>query len=136
MKKELKMIIQELAEIQIQAFLLLEKDPGYLTDKELQDLFRISHNSKELYEAIQKRINFWLSVKAEPEILRELYSEYQWGICVHILFTMEEEWVQTNPDGVIALWELLDDIYAKFHPEIRLFTWLQQNKFARSYQKS
>lgn len=135
MKKELKMIIQELAEIQIQAFELLKKDSTILNDKELSMILGVKAGSLTHYH-INKRIRIWEAIRNNPELLRQISSEYQWGICVHILFTMEEEWVQINPDGVIALWELLDDIYAKFHPEIRLFTWLQQNKFARSYQKS
>ena len=38
---------------------------------------------------------------------------------------MEETWVQTNVDGVIAMWDLFDEMYKKFHPEIKLI-WLPQ----------
>ena len=119
------MIIKELAEIQIQAFELLKKDSTLLEDKDLSMLLRVKVGALTHYH-INKKIRIWKSIQNNPELLRQISSEYQWGICVHILYTMEEEWVQDNADGVIQLWELLDNIYKKFHPEIKLL-WLQQS---------
>lgn len=122
MKKELKTLIQELADIQITSFEKLKAVPNSVDQYQLNEL--IEFNNNDILEVLDRRIRYWQFIKEMPEAITEI-PEYQLGICVHILFVMEETWVQTNVDGVIAMWDLFDEMYKKFHPEIKLI-WLPQ----------
>jgi hypothetical protein len=122
MKKELKTLIQELADIQITSFEKLKAVPNSVDQYQLNEL--IEFNNNDILEVLDRRIRYWQFIKEMPEAITGI-PEYQLGICVHILFVMEETWVQTNVDGVIAMWDLFDEMYKKFHPEIKLI-WLPQ----------
>lgn len=124
MKIELQKIIKELASIQITAFQKLKANPNSVDQHQLNEL--IEFNDQDIQEVLDSRIRYWKLIQDMPEAIVGI-PEYQWGICVHILYTMEETWVQENVDGVNALWDLLDDMYKKFHPEIKLI-WLPQRK--------
>lgn len=117
MKKELKEIIQELAQIQIEAFLQLKASPDSVDQYQLNQL--IEYGDNDVIEVLENRIKYWKLIQEIPEAIMGI-PPYQLGVCTHILFTMEETWVQNNPDGVIALWDLFDNMYQKFHPEIKL----------------
>lgn len=120
MKKELKEIIQELAQIQIEALLQLKASPYSVDQYQLHQL--IEYGDNDIIEVLENRIKYWKLIQEIPEAIMGI-SPYQLGVCTHILFTMEETWVQNNPDGIIALWDLFDIMYQKFHPEIKLL-WL------------
>lgn len=122
MKKELKTLIQELADIQITSFEKLKAVPNSVDQYQLNEL--IEFNNNDILEVLDRRIRYWQFIKEMPEAITGI-PEYQLGICVYILFVMEETWVQTNVDGVIAMWDLFDEMYKKFHPEIKLI-WLPQ----------
>ena len=125
MKKELKEIIKELAQIQIEAYQRLKADPASVDQYQLNQL--IEFNDQDVIEVLESRIRYWELIKKLPNAIHGI-SSYQLGVCTHILFTMEETWVETNVDGVIALWDLFDELYKKHHPEINLL-WYQPNKF-------
>ena len=120
MINELKMLIPELAEIQIEAFKKLKAAPNSVDQYQLNQL--IEFNNEDVQEVLDRRIRYWELIKKMPALINGI-PEYQLGICMHILFTMEEIWVQKNPDGVNAMWDLFDKLYLKFHPEIKLI-WL------------
>lgn len=122
MKKELQQIIQELAKIQIEAFTQLKANPNSVDQYQLNQL--IEFNNQDVQEVLDSRIRYWKLIHDMPEAIVGI-PEYQLGVCTHILFTMEETWVQTNVDGVLALWDLFDNMYKKFHPEVNLL-WLQK----------
>lgn len=119
------MILTEIANIQVQAFnLIQEQGMGVIVQE--YDLERFLQNPKQgIEEAIQEHITFWDTLKVFPGKVYELNS-YQVSICAHILFTMESEWVQKNPEGVVQCWELIDELYRKHHPETQLL-WKLQN---------
>lgn len=120
MINELKMLIPELAEIQIEAFKKLKVAPNSVDQYQLTQLIEL--NNEDVQEVLDRRIRYWELIKKMPGLIKGI-PEYQLGICMHILFTMEETWVQHNPDGVNAMWDLFDELYQKFHPEIKLI-WL------------
>lgn len=124
MKKELKEIIKELAQIQIEAYQKLKADPASVDQYQLNQL--IEFNDQDVIEVLESRIRYWELIKKLPNAIQGI-SSYQLGVCTHILFTMEETWVEINVDGVIALWDLFDELYKKHHPEINLL-WYQPNK--------
>lgn len=123
MKKELQQIIRELAQIQIEAFQKLKANPNSVDQYQLNQL--IEFNDQDVQEVLDARIRYWELIHQMPEAIVGI-PEYQLGICTHILFTMEETWVQTNVDGVLALWDLFDQMYKRHHPEINLI-WLPKN---------
>lgn len=128
MIKELKTLIKELANIQIEAYTKLKASPKSVDQYQLNKL--IEFNNNDIIGVLESRIRFWEFVKEYPEAL-EGVSEYQLGVCTHILFTMEETWVQHNADGVIAMWDLFDKMYKKFHPEVKIL-WLPKRKLSRT----
>lgn len=85
----------------------LDCPPGYEEDKQI------------LLEEAQARLEAYKYMKDYPSMIQAL-SEYQLYICSHILFRMEEEWVQDNPEGVTKTWELLFKHIDKFHPSLTL----------------
>lgn len=125
MKKELKQIIQELAAIQIEAYTRLMANPDSVDQYQLNQL--IEFNQDDVIEVLEARIRYWKTVQNLPQLIKGI-SPYQLGVCTHILFVMEETWVQDNVDGVLALWDLFDELYKKHHPEINLLKWYQPNK--------
>lgn len=117
MKNELKQIIKELAQIQIDAFTTLMAEPDSVDQYQLNKLIEFDNN--DIKEVLESRIRYWKFIQDTPEAIIGI-PPYQLGVCTHILFTMEETWVQDNADGVIALWDLFDNLYKKFHPEVNL----------------
>lgn len=117
MKNELKQIIKELAQIQIDALTNLMAEPDSVDQYQLNQL--IEFNNDDIKEVLVHRIRYWKFIQDIPEAIMGI-PPYQLGVCTHILFTMEETWVQDNADGVIALWGLFDNLYKKFHPEVNL----------------
>lgn len=53
-----------------------------------------------------------------PNLMVNMLSENQLGICIHILYRMEDFWMnQYSQREVQNAWEILLNAQAKFHPE-------------------
>ena len=115
MKKELKIIIQKLSSIQIEALKNLYNHPDSVDQYNLRKY--IGFTRGDILDTIHSRIKYWEFIHNNPEAIKGI-SEYQLGICSHIGFIMEEEWVKDYPSGVLDFWELIDKLYKNYHPEL------------------
>lgn len=122
MDKETKDIIKLIAGIQIESLTSIKKE---LVEKEcLEDFYSLLRNLLEISEediliSLDKHIQLYIDIESVPGLINIL-SEYQMMICSHILFRMEDEWLQTNSQGVMGCWELFRKAQLKFHPELTL----------------
>lgn len=123
MKPTTKDIISKIADIQIEALSnickniqtipgdllaeFLDCPPGYEGDKDI------------MLEETHARLEAYKFMKDYPSMIQSL-SEYQLYICSHILFRMEEEWIQDNPEGVSETWNILFKNIDKYHPSLTL----------------
>jgi len=106
-------IIRNIAEIQVSALESLSRD-SYNT-KLLDDLI-----SKDDYESVRDElIDLYKQMVEMPQLIK-LLNEYQLGVCVHILYRMEDEWLLENGEGVYGVWHILFELQGKFHPEYKL----------------
>ena len=125
MNNNLKQVIQNIAEIQLEALKRIQKDPRQYDNFGLVQFIQ----SSEIDSTIQNRIDYWERVYSLPCYFKTL-DQYQLGICSHILFTMESEWVQANPEGVLECWDLIDNCFNRHHPEVKLLNldlWKRKN---------
>lgn len=125
MNNNLKQVVQNIAEIQIAALQRIYQDPSNL--EFVKDLF--SEEKNLFRDLVKAKIRYWEDVMVEPTLIKNL-SQYQLGICTHILYVMEDEWLRDNPEGVIDCWELFDSLYTSTHPEIKLLNldvWKRNN---------
>jgi hypothetical protein len=126
MKKETKLILQNIAQIQIKALESLEQNPEGV-DYLHFELLGINDLDIDILSVIRDRIQFWKNLESNPSLILTL-NEYQLGIVMHILYSMEEEWLQlgeTNAyftidaaTGINDTWKILDSMYKRFHPEV------------------
>lgn len=120
---ELNKIIYEIANIQLRALKILQKDPHQIS---YDNLSRYIYDwGTSIQRELQNRIDFWEKVQKLPHTFKQV-DEYQLGLSSHILFTMESEWVKENAQGVTECWELIDNLYQQYHPETQ-FIWKLQN---------
>lgn len=111
-------ILLAIAEIQVKALCNLY-DHRNEVDKNL--IFKYVESVSEDYgRSINRVLNiyqqFFTSRFSEKYV--ELLSEYQLGVCIHILYRMEEQWIKKYTQREVnAAWEILFKAQAKFHPE-------------------
>lgn len=114
---ELNQIIYEIANIHLTALRKLIEDPHQIGYDYLSRYIRNWGSS--ITRELGNRINFWEKVQKLPHTIKQV-DEYQLGVSSHILYVMEEEWVQNYPEGVVKCWELIDSIYKSYHPETQI----------------
>lgn len=121
MDKETKDIVRLIAGIQVDALSNLKQeviDENPFPDKEM--LFKLLNiQDGDILDALNNRINIYTEMVETPQLIGIL-DEYQLYICSHILFKMEDEWINDNSQGVINTWSLLRKYTSKFHPELTL----------------
>lgn len=117
MDQNCKDIIINIAEIQIEALKIIQKDPQDVDHDLLCKYLQVTE--EEILTETQNHIRLYEDVKKYPQLVNTL-TEYQLSICQHILFRMEQEWLLTNSEGVYAAWAVLFEADKKFHPEINI----------------
>lgn len=123
MEKEVQDIIKKIANIQIEATKRIQKDPQDNDTELLQNLLKVEYEEEAFIEDVirvaKDREEVYTNILDNPNLIKGL-DEYQLHICSHILFRMEDEWINDNVDGVIGTWSLLNKLIGKFHPEFKL----------------
>jgi len=127
----MKDIVKRICNIQIEALnRIITKyevtDDSDLDEPLLTDLFQITVKPDDIkyLRALIKNsandvINFYKEVRQNPSLL-SMANEYQLLLCSHILFKMEDQWINDNPYGVYDTWKLIHKAMVKFHPEYTL----------------
>lgn len=121
MKTETKAILNKIVDIQIQALQELQKNPDSV-DYLHFGLLGINDIEIDILKVIEERIRFWEKIKENPTLILTL-DEYNLGICMHILYQMEDEWMAKGGTlevvyGVNDVWNIFDSMYKRFHPEV------------------
>lgn len=116
-----KKVLWEISEIQKKALEGLRNNPNK-TDVYL--IYRyIECGSDNILETVNRLWNMYnqISLAKDPQYYISLLSEYQLGICIHILYRMEEQWMQSYSQAEInSAWSILFKAQEKFHPEYKL----------------
>lgn len=116
-------VLRAIAEIQLKALHNLYEHKDDI-DKSL--IFRYIESCSEDYSfSINRAIDLYQQIYNSRFIENhiKLLSEYQLGICIHILFRMEDQWVQTySQREVNAAWKIIFEAQEKFHPEYVIHT--------------
>lgn len=110
-------VIQQIAEIQIEALTQIVKNPSSVDHEDLCKYLQIK--DEEIVEAAENLIHKYRMVLDEPRYVAFL-SEYQLMVCSHILFQIEDELIMDDPIAVNRAWDLIIDAQKKFHPELRI----------------
>lgn len=128
MDKETKDIVKLIAGIQIESLASLKEEVKFTGNLNfmllLKDLLKMEDDyllltKEDFLHALDQHIQLYVDIEDSPLLIR-LLSEYQMMVCSHILFRMEDEWIQTNSQGVIGCWALFKEAQLKFHPELSL----------------
>lgn len=119
--EETRKVIRDIAGIQKEALnnLLLHKEEVF--EDHLCTLLGLSKEelTQEAVAVLERRIRIYSDMEKVPQQIF-LLSEYQLGVCSHILFKMEEEWLIHNSEGVFGAWELIREAMDRYHPEYKL----------------
>lgn len=111
-------ILWKIAEIQLDALYNIQAHKEELDDNFIIRYIENSYNDINLGIAKLEDIYTQISQARCPDLLINLLSEYQIGICIHILFRMEDIWMnEFSQRDVMAAWDILLKAQSKFHPE-------------------
>lgn len=111
-------ILWKIAEIQLDALHNIQAHKEELDDNFIIRYIENSYNDINLGIAKLEDIYTQISQARYPDLLINLLSEYQIGICIHILFRMEDIWMnEFSQRDVMAAWDILLKAQSKFHPE-------------------
>lgn len=117
-----KRVLKAIAEVQLKALDNIQNNPK---DEDIEFIIKYLEDVKT---GVNNRIMVLKSLYTQiynsgsPRLNIELLSEYQLGICIHILFRMEDTWVTVfSSKEVQDTWSVLLKAQEKFHPEYQLF---------------
>lgn len=111
-------ILWKIAEIQLDALHNIQAHKEELDDNFIIRYIENSYNDINMGIAKLEDIYTQISQARCPDLLINLLSEYQIGICVHILFRMEDIWMnEFSQRDVMVAWDILLKAQSKFHPE-------------------
>lgn len=110
-------VIKEVVKIQLEALKSILKNPDSVDRHGLKTYLQIS--GEEITEATNKLIDEYNQIYKYPWLIRQL-SEYQLMVCSHILFNIEDEYIQEYPESVSKAWELIMKAQENNHPEFKI----------------
>lgn len=111
-------ILWKIAEIQLDALHNIQAHKEELDDNFIIRYIENSYNDINLGISKLEDIYTQISQARCPDLLINLLSEYQLGICIHILFRMEDIWMnEFSQRDVMSAWDILLKAQSKFHPE-------------------
>lgn len=117
MDKSTGKIISNIASIQLEAIISIDKDSSIPEDLAFKYLEIPSESQWD--HAVETLRDLYIQMMEMPTIIRML-SEYQLLLCSHILYRMEDVWMIDNPEGVFGAWGEIHAQMKKFHPEFTL----------------
>lgn len=117
MDKSTGKIISNIASIQLEAIISIDKDRSIPEDLAFKYLEIPSESQWD--HAVETLRDLYIQMMEMPTIIRML-SEYQLLLCSHILYIMEDVWMIDNPEGVFGAWGEIHAQMKKFHPEFTL----------------
>lgn len=119
-------ILNKILSIQIDAYKRIASNNLDWEDKWF--LMQFQSSEKELQFMAQERVNFYLRIQANPALIY-MAPDDELATMRHILFRMEDTWLQENYEGVKDCWELFFSIEEQRKPRIKYIK--KQIKFTR-----
>lgn len=123
MESTTEQVIKQIAQVQVEALQTIRQNPRAFNKDLVGKLFSKEYSDEtfveDIIQAIDSRLEVYNNILERPSFIRML-DEYQLLICSHILFKLEDEWINENVEGVLGTWQLLNDLLEKYHPELRL----------------
>lgn len=123
MESTTEQVIKQIAQVQVEALQTIRQNPRAFNKDLVGKLFSKEYSDEtfveDIIQAIDSRLEVYKNILERPSFIRML-DEYQLLICSHILFKLEDEWINENVEGVLGTWQLLNDLLEKYHPELRL----------------
>lgn len=123
MESTTEQVIKQIAQVQVEALQTIRQNPRAFNKDLVGKLFSKEYSDEtfveDIIKAIDSRLEVYKNILERPSFIRML-DEYQLLICSHILFKLEDEWINENVEGVLGTWQLLNDLLEKYHPELRL----------------
>lgn len=123
MESTTEQVIKQIAQVQVEALQTIRQNPRAFNRDLVGKLFSKEYSDEtfveDIIQAIDSRLEVYNNILERPSFIRML-DEYQLLICSHILFKLEDEWINENVEGVLGTWQLLNDLLEKYHPELRL----------------
>lgn len=123
MESTTEQVIKQIAQVQVEALQTIRQNPRAFNKDLVGKLFSKEYSDEtfveDIIKAIDSRLEVYKNILERPGFIRML-DEYQLLICSHILFKLEDEWINENVEGVLGTWQLLNDLLEKYHPELRL----------------
>lgn len=111
-----KEILNKIISIQIDAYRRIASNNLNWEDKWF--LMQFQSSEKELQDMAQERLNFYLRVQENPAMIH-MAPEEELATMRHILFRMEDTWLQENSEGIVNCWELFFSIEEQRKPRIK-----------------
>lgn len=123
MESTTEQVIKQIAQVQVEALQTIRQNPRAFNRDLVGKLFSKEYSDEtfveDIIKAIDSRLEVYKNILERPSFIMML-DEYQLLICSHILFKLEDEWINENVEGVLGTWQLLNDLLEKYHPELRL----------------
>jgi hypothetical protein len=118
MSNDTEEVIKRIASIQLDAIQRIIDNPSKYNKFALRKFFgvtdeMVTHEANKLRETYKGIID-------KPAKLYLLHNDYQFLVCSHILFRMEDTWILEFPNGVRETWEILNKALYDYHPEFKL----------------
>lgn len=118
MDKETKEVIKLIANIQVNALKSII-DNGYRVNHKLLCKY-LQINTIEIKRATKLLLGMYQNIQEDPRSFVFL-PEYQVGVCAHILFEMEDIWVNRfGIDAIHGAWQVIGRLNKEYHPEYSL----------------
>ena len=118
MEQGTKNVIKCIAEIQVDAIESIVYSGYKVNHKLLCEYLQIT--TSEIRNAANLLLSMYKNITADPRSFVFL-PEYQVGVCAHILFEMEEIWVNKYGfEAVHGAWEVIGKLNREYHPEYSL----------------
>ena len=118
MDKETKEVIKLIAGIQVNALEAIV-DSGYEVNHKLLCKY-LQIGTLEIKNATNILMGMYKNILEDPRSF-VFIPEYQVGVCAHILFEMEDIWInQLGVEAVHGAWQIIGRLNKEYHPEYSL----------------
>lgn len=118
MEQGTKDVIKAIASIQIDAIESIVKSGYQVNHKLLCEYLQVT--TSEVKNATHLLLSMYKNIEADPRSFVFL-PKYQVGVCAHILFEMEDIWVnEYGFEAVHGAWGVMGKLNKEYHPEYSL----------------
>lgn len=123
---EAKQILDLIINLQLDSYSRILDEQ--INDEDTWFLLQFQATKEDIYQLARERINDYTDMKFYPWKLL-VFDQTEIMVMRHILFRMEDLWMNFNPKGVTDLWKVFFDLEEQRTPKVRYVT-----KFIKLYR--